>query len=85
LENDIRELECEANLSLKDKDSAKPAANTYAPKEWACIASMLYRTPRNLHKPGALEQKRELIRIMLKSFRRREIQQRPVAFDLGAP
>jgi hypothetical protein len=85
IENNTRELEYEGDLSLKDKDDAKPAATTYALEERACIASMLCRPPCNLHKPGALEQRCKLIRTITKLCRRRELRQRPIVFDPVAP
>ena len=85
MENDTRELEYEGDLSLEDEDEAKPAATTYALEERACIASMLCRPPRNLHEPGALEQRCGLVRTMTKLCRRRELRRRPIAFDPVAP
>lgn len=85
MENDTRELEHEGDLSLEDEDEAKPAATTYALEERACVASMLCRPPRNLHEPGALEQRCELIRTMTKLCRRRELRRRPIVFDPVAP
>ncbi|KAL5408048.1 hypothetical protein PMIN04_011537 [Paraphaeosphaeria minitans] len=83
-ENDTRELDREGDLSFEDEEEAKPAATTYALEERACIASMLCRPPRNLHEPGALEQRCELIRTMTKLCRRRELRRRPIASEPAA-
>lgn len=85
MENDTRELEYGGDLSLEDEDEAKSAATTYALEERAYIASILCRRPRNLHEPGALEQRCELIRLMTKLCRRRELRRRPIIFDPVAP
>lgn len=83
MENDTRELDRESDPSLEDEE-AKPATTSYALEERASIARMLCKPPLNLHEPGALKQRCELLRTMTKLCRRREIRRRPVAFEPAA-